>query len=118
MGSNELHPNDPGSVLHLHDQAVLVPGNVEHHPVVATYAGAAVLLFYVLRGLPACLDRFVEPALQGSFRIGTLLPQQAGRLYKLAHAFIGQQARRQYHKQQAAVHDRHANLTIEQSCKK
>jgi hypothetical protein len=29
MRSNELHPGDPGSVLHLNDQAVLVASDVK-----------------------------------------------------------------------------------------
>ena len=74
MGSHKLHPNDCGSVLNLHDQAVFVTRDVEHHPVVATNACAAVLRLDVLRGQPACLDRLVEPALQGTFGVGALRP--------------------------------------------
>jgi hypothetical protein len=66
MGSNKLDPSDPRSILHLHHQSVLVPSNVEHHPVIGTNTCAVVLILYVLRSSPACLDRLVVPALQGS----------------------------------------------------
>src|SRR3989338_6887732 len=69
VGSNKLHPHNPGSILHFHDQAILVPRNVESHTVIAANARVPVLLFYVLRYLPARLERFVIPALQGSFRV-------------------------------------------------
>src|SRR5665811_1093808 len=42
MRSNELHPGYPRSVLHLHDQTVLVASDVKNHPVVATNTCVAV----------------------------------------------------------------------------
>src|SRR3990172_3266653 len=61
MGSNKLDPDNPRAILHLHDQAVFISCNVEHYPVTATDTCAAVLILYVLRGSPVCLDRFVVP---------------------------------------------------------
>ena len=71
MGSDELYPGDACLVLHFDNQPVFVARDVEHHPVVATDAGAAVLVFDVLRCLPTCLLRFVMPTLQRAFCIGS-----------------------------------------------
>jgi hypothetical protein len=65
MGSNELDPGDGCLVLHLNHQAVFIPSDVEHDPVIAADTGAAVLVFDVLRGLPACLLRFIVSTFQG-----------------------------------------------------
>jgi len=50
LSANELYPGDADAVLHLHDQAVLVCGDVENNPVVATKACMAKLLLDVLGG--------------------------------------------------------------------
>ena len=72
MRSNELYPGDPGSVLHLNDQAVLVASDVKNDPIVATNTCVAVLVFDVLRRIPVGFHGFVVPALQGAFGVGTI----------------------------------------------
>ena len=77
MGSSEFHPDDSGSVLHFHNQAVLVAADVEYNPIVAADAGIAVLVLHCLRRQPGCFQRFLDPTFEGALRIavGRMVPE-------------------------------------------
>src|SRR5665213_1537251 len=64
VGTDELHPDDAGAVLHFHHQAVLVAAKVEDNAVVAADACTGILVLHILRRCPAGLQRLLVPALE------------------------------------------------------